>query len=60
MNRSNKPFPKLRNKNKNGRYNWGTLIFSSIGIYGDKILVGYFSTKKEDIKQQVYGYNKLQ
>ena len=47
---SYRPFPKLHNENKNGRCNWGTLIFSSIGVYGDKILIGYFSIKKEDIK----------
>jgi len=29
---------------------WGTLIFSSTGVYGDKILIGNFSSKKKDIK----------
>ena len=32
----------------NGRANWEILIFSSTGLYGDKILIGNFSIKKKD------------
>ena len=40
------PYPQLRHKNKNGCDSWGTLIFLSTGVYGDKILIGNFSTKE--------------
>jgi len=41
----------------------GDLMFLSTGIYGDKILIGNFSIKKEDIKLQptcmvITHYNK--
>jgi len=32
------------------KWPWGTLKFLSTDACGDKILIGYFSIKKEDIK----------
>ena len=46
-----KPYLKFRHENKNGHDSWGTLIFSSTGVYGDKIWIGNFSINEEDIKQ---------
>ena len=47
------PFPKLRHKNKMASIVYrGTLIFLSIGAYGDS---GYFTIKKKDIKLQPTG-----
>ena len=43
-------YPQLHHENINGRDSWGTLIFLSTGVYGDKILIGNFSIKEEDIK----------
>ena len=35
----NKVYQQLHHENKNGRYSWGTLIFSSTSVYVYKILI---------------------